>query len=45
MSEPRLSERELDFNRYTLWFIYACIIYSIIGFSWGVIVKSEAKRS
>ncbi len=40
MSEPRLSERELDFNRYTLWFIYACIIYSIIGFSWGVIVSS-----
>ena len=24
-----------DFTRYTLWFVYACIIYSIIGFSWG----------
>lgn len=39
MSEPRLTVRELDFNRYTLWFIYACIIYSIIGFSWGVLVN------
>ncbi len=24
-----------DLTRYTLWFIYSCIIYSIIGFSWG----------
>lgn len=27
-----------DFTRYTLWFVYACIIYSIIGFSWGAIM-------
>lgn len=27
-----------DFKRYTLWFIYACIIYSIIGFSWGALM-------
>ena len=27
-----------DYNRYTLWFVYACIIYSIIGFSWGAIM-------
>ena len=27
-----------DFTRYTLWFVYACIIYSIIGFSWGVVM-------
>lgn len=39
MSEPRLSVHQLDYNRYTLWFIYACIIYSIIGFSWGVVVS------
>ena len=24
-----------DLTRYTLWFIYSCIIYSIIGFTWG----------
>jgi cytochrome c oxidase cbb3-type subunit 1 len=27
-----------DFNKYLLWFVYACIIYSIIGFSWGAIM-------
>ncbi|MGB8078430.1 MAG: cbb3-type cytochrome c oxidase subunit I [Gallionella sp.] len=27
-----------DFTKYLLWFIYACIIYSIIGFSWGAIM-------
>lgn len=27
-----------DFTRYTTWFVYACIIYSIIGFSWGAIM-------
>jgi cbb3-type cytochrome oxidase subunit 1 len=27
-----------DFRRYTLWFAYACIIYSIIGFGWGAIM-------
>ena len=27
-----------DFTRYTLWFVYACIIYSIIGFSWGAVM-------
>lgn len=33
------SESDLkDFNKYTLWFVYACIIYSIIGFSWGAIM-------
>ena len=29
------ASRNNDFTRYTLWFVYACIIYSIIGFSWG----------
>lgn len=28
----------LEFNKYLLWFVYACIIYSIIGFSWGAIM-------
>jgi cytochrome c oxidase cbb3-type subunit 1 len=27
-----------DFTKYTTWFIYACIIYSIIGFSWGALM-------
>lgn len=27
-----------DFTKYLLWFVYACIIYSIIGFSWGAIM-------
>jgi cbb3-type cytochrome oxidase subunit 1 len=29
---------DIDFNKYLLWFVYACIIYSIIGFSWGAIM-------
>ncbi len=27
-----------DYTRYVLWFVYACIIYSIIGFSWGAVM-------
>jgi cbb3-type cytochrome oxidase subunit 1 len=27
-----------DFTQYLLWFVYACIIYSIIGFSWGALM-------
>jgi len=27
-----------DFTKYILLFVYACIIYSIIGFSWGAIM-------
>ena len=34
-----LSAAELkEFTRYILLFVYACIIYSIIGFSWGAIM-------
>lgn len=29
---------DISYRRYILWFVYACIVYSIIGFSWGVIV-------
>lgn len=36
MSDPAAQDRE--YKLYILWFIYACIVYSIIGFSWGVIV-------
>jgi len=28
--------------RYTLWFVYCCIIYSIIGFSWGALMGGIA---
>ncbi len=27
-----------EYTKYVLWFVYACIIYSIIGFSWGAIM-------
>lgn len=40
MSEPWVQDRE--YTRYTLWFIYACIIYSIIGFSWGALMGGIA---
>ncbi|MEO5573730.1 MAG: cbb3-type cytochrome c oxidase subunit I [Gammaproteobacteria bacterium] len=30
--------QDREYRRYILWFVYACIVYSIIGFSWGVIV-------
>jgi cbb3-type cytochrome oxidase subunit 1 len=31
-------EQDKEYTRYTLWFIYACVIYSIIGFSWGALM-------
>ena len=40
MSEPWAEDKE--YTRYTLWFIYACIIYSIIGFSWGALMGGIA---
>ena len=27
-----------EYRKYILWFVYACIIYSIIGCSWGAIM-------
>ncbi len=27
-----------EYRKYILWFVYACIIYSIVGFSWGAIM-------
>ncbi|MDX8399656.1 MAG: cbb3-type cytochrome c oxidase subunit I [Gallionellaceae bacterium] len=32
------AEENADFTRYITWFIYACIIYSIIGFAWGAVM-------
>jgi cbb3-type cytochrome oxidase subunit 1 len=40
MNEPWAEDK--DYTRYTLWFIYACIIYSIIGFSWGALMGGIA---
>lgn len=34
--EPWVHDKE--YTRYTLWFVYACVIYSIIGFSWGALM-------
>lgn len=46
--QPRLQEENTDVNepwvtdreyvQYTLWFVFACVIYSIIGFSWGALM-------
>lgn len=38
MSQELSKADQEDFTRYTLWFAYACIIYSIIGFSWGALM-------
>ena len=27
-----------EYVTYTLWFVYACVVYSIIGFSWGALM-------
>jgi cbb3-type cytochrome oxidase subunit 1 len=40
MNEPWAEDKE--YTRYTLWFIYACIIYSVIGFSWGALMGGIA---
>ncbi|MES1981552.1 MAG: cbb3-type cytochrome c oxidase subunit I [Pseudomonadota bacterium] len=36
VNEPWAHDQE--YTKYTLWFIYACIIYSIIGFTWGALM-------
>lgn len=35
-------EGDREYTRYILLFIYACIIYSIIGFSWGALMGGIA---
>jgi len=35
-------EKDVEYRRYTLWFVYACIIYSLIGFSWGALMGGIA---
>lgn len=41
MSEPWVQDKV--YTRYILWFIYCCIIYSIIGFSWGALMGGIAE--
>lgn len=40
-NELSAAEKE-DFTRYTLWFVFACIVYSIIGFGWGALMGGIA---
>jgi cytochrome c oxidase cbb3-type subunit 1 len=30
--------KDVEYTRYTVMFVYACIIYAIIGFSWGALM-------
>jgi cytochrome c oxidase cbb3-type subunit 1 len=39
-AEPWAQDKE--YTRYTLLFVYACIVYSIIGFSWGAMMGGIA---
>lgn len=36
-------ETDKVYIQYTLWFIYACIIYSVIGFTWGALMGGIAE--
>jgi len=36
MVQPAWEDEE--YVKYILWFIFACVIYSIIGFSWGALM-------
>ncbi len=42
MSERQPWETDEVYVTYTLRFVYACIIYSIIGFSWGALMGGIA---
>ncbi|NOX43600.1 MAG: cbb3-type cytochrome c oxidase subunit I [Gammaproteobacteria bacterium] len=40
MAEPWVEDKE--YNKYILWFVSACVVYSIIGFSWGALMGGIA---
>jgi len=40
MAEPWVEDKE--YTKYILWFVYACVIYSVIGFSWGALMGGLA---
>ena len=42
MNQNEPWENDLTYTRYVLWFVYACIIYSVIGFSWGAMMGGIA---
>src|SRR3569623_157435 len=41
--QPWLHPSEKEYRRYTQWFIYACIIYRLIGFSRGALMGGIAE--
>ncbi|KAF0190661.1 MAG: cytochrome c oxidase subunit I [Gammaproteobacteria bacterium] len=43
MNEPWVHAEETAYRQYTLYFVYACIIYSLIGFSWGALMGGIAE--
>lgn len=36
-------ETDTEYTKYIIWFVYACVIYSIIGFSWGALMGGIAE--
>ncbi len=42
MSDKMQPWEDREYVRYTLWFVFACVIYSIIGFSWGALMGGIA---
>lgn len=40
-NEPWVTDKV--YVKYTLWFVYACIIYSVIGFTWGALMGGIAE--
>ena len=43
MSTEKHGWDDPEYTKYTLWFIYACIIYSLIGFTWGALMGGIAE--
>lgn len=43
MSNGHPWETDQEYIKYTLWFVFACVIYSIIGFSWGALMGGIAE--
>ncbi len=38
MNTNKAAWEDEEYVRYTLWFVFACVIYSMIGFSWGALM-------
>jgi heme/copper-type cytochrome/quinol oxidase subunit 1 len=37
-TSPAVAINDSEYTRMTLLFVYACIVYAIIGFSWGAVM-------